>query len=383
MQLPPLSEEQQVVFDQIVSWVDGQQNDHDVWKLRLGGLAGTGKTTLIGHLMQWCRIHEENVRVATVTGKAVSVLQSKGVSNAQTLHSLLYNSWLDKKRGKFCSTPKDPGEIEPGLLIVDEASMVSTAYYDLLNAVPGLYVLYVGDHGQLEPVGDNPKLMENPDLKLEHIHRQAANNPIIAFAHHIREGNPPHTFRHENPGVHISREFPEWMTHQKGALPDQVLVSTNELRHSINGLFRKFLVTHPERGLVVGEKVICLKNCSELEIYNGQQFKVARIHSVNGAQDIWCDLLRCTDGTLITDIEMYSEQFGASGLTYRLEGGRNKGINNFDYGYAITAHKSQGSEWDHVMVFDGPFPRGISWDLARWRYTAATRAAKQLTWVLP
>ena len=101
----------------------------------------------------------------------------------------------------------------------------------------GTKILYVGDHGQLEPVGDDPGLMSDPEIRLEQIHRQAAQSAIVRFAHHMREGSPPTTFRVPQGvmrNVHLCRGLPPDL-----ARHDVVLCGFNRVRVAVNRKIRK------------------------------------------------------------------------------------------------------------------------------------------------
>src|SRR5262249_13888327 len=141
--------------------------------LTIGGYAGTGKTTLI------CRLAEmwPDAAVVTFSGKAASVLVEKGVAKARTIHSLIYIP-LRGARGKGVRFQRRHTLPGVSVIIVDEASMINDELYDHLMTFR-LPVLFVGDPGQLEPIGSKFNLMCNPHITLNEIHRQARENPIL------------------------------------------------------------------------------------------------------------------------------------------------------------------------------------------------------------
>src|SRR5262249_23627577 len=147
----------------------------------LGGFAGTGKTTLIRTLSK----ARPMFACAAYTGKAANVMKKKGLLGASTIHSLIYRPWKDEE-GNTVWSLGGKYELEgcEGF-IIDEASMVSSEIDNDLRSF-GLPIIYVGDHGQLEPIGGtkfNP--MANPMYKLEEVHRNAGE--IAHFAAHIRK----------------------------------------------------------------------------------------------------------------------------------------------------------------------------------------------------
>jgi exodeoxyribonuclease-5 len=166
--VPAFSPDQQAVVDAIVEWRDAWPAANQTFTL--GGLAGTGKSTIVSYLAGCL----PGAVVACPTGKAAHVLRRKGV-DAGTIHALIYHPFGNSKGQP---TYRLKRLLDAETIIIDEASMVDSKMYgDLCSFTKP--ILFVGDHGQLEPIGDNPHLMRNPDVRLEEIHRQEAGNPII------------------------------------------------------------------------------------------------------------------------------------------------------------------------------------------------------------
>lgn len=350
-----LSDEQQAARDQIINWYKASRAQC----LTLGGYAGTGKTTLIKHLVDE---GFASIKVLTPSGKAAEVLRRKGVP-AQTLHSFLYTCLGTDEDGQLIFETKDTDT--PALMIVDEASMVSRPVYEDALA-EGCRILWVGDHGQLEPVGDDVGLMAAPAVRLETIHRQALDSPILAFATQCRLGERP-TIQDtdglvvgRNKGVDRGRAETDWLLSF-----DQIIVAFNTKRVAINRQIRAHK-NYTER-LHVGEKVICLRNNQRVGLFNGMMLTVKRV--TRDTIDVETD-----EGRVLRRIDVCWEQFNS--LTTLKETPRSLSL--FDYGYAITCHKAQGSEWSRVLVIEG---RCDKWSMSRWRYTAATRAAKDLVYL--
>lgn len=327
----------------------------------------THNTTLIKRIVE-----RLPATVCAYTGKAASVLRQKGVE-AQTLHSLIYQPFSVCRRCEeyvdfVCMTCGKSDEvvtrfgriqqIDASLVIVDEASMLSCRLVDDLEAY-GIYVLYVGDHGQLEPIGPDPGIMRAPEILLEQIHRQARGNAIIEFAHHVRAGSPPRSFA-GGPEVEVG------LTPKQSELSryDVVLCGLNKTRVAVNAMMREQLgFSGPLPS--IGERVICLQNDRELGVYNGM---IAKVADVRNETEPWLELATDTGERLW--LPVLRAQFGRAKRTER-----RRGVGLFDFGYCVTCHKSQGSEFDTVAVLEQIAP---AWDASRWRYTAATRARKQL-----
>lgn len=371
-----LTEEQQSALSQITDWLDHSQR----LEFKLGGYAGTGKTTLIKALKDHLNESDIGYEIAAFTGKAVNVLQKKGLTESSTLHSLMYDC-----------VPTDTGGVifilrrriptRPSLLIIDEASMVSSDLYrDLLTF--SVKLLFIGDPGQLEPVGDNPNLMRQPDFTLSKIHRQAAESPIINFANDVRLGKSPYCMTKGDLVVRNKHGL---------RIPDiadasQVICAKNKTRRDLNSKFR-LMQQRPNDSIQPGDKIIVLRNNRDFMVFNGMILFITEIHE--DGMDYW--IASCKDETdkiyhripiwklpfqteLPKEFQVpryYRDDLDDKGSSYVIA----------DFAYAITCHKSQGSEWPHVVVFDEWMPPQV-WDMKRWRYTAITRASEKLTYCL-
>jgi exodeoxyribonuclease-5 len=323
----------------------------------LGGYAGTGKTTVIAHL-----VHKlQNYAVCAFTGKAANVLRKKGISHAATIHSTIYRQPYEDEDGDLVfDTMKTREELGVNGFIVDEGSMVGAELDSALRSY-GLPIIYVGDHGQLEPVGSDFNLMGNPQYKLETVHRNAGE--IAHFAEHLRKGQPASTFERGDK-VQVCTKFD---------LNDDILIATDQIICAYNA-FRCRTNRHlrSARGykkqLVVGEKVICLRNNKRLGLFNGMQGTVQRVHGGHRM-----DFL--SNGILHPKIYYDPHQFGKERLEQKWD---RDAPNPFDWADCITCHKAQGDEWDNIIVYQQNCDK---WDMRRWNYTAASRAKHSIIWV--
>lgn len=344
---------------------------------RLGGYAGTGKTTLVSSIIPQLRESRLQVKVVAPTGKAASVLRSKGIA-ATTIHRLCYEIKTTKPLTfqKLKTIPAD-------IVVCDEASMVPIDIYNDLMSY-GVPVLFVGDPGQLEPVGKDPKLMHDPDFVLTEVHRQALDNPIVAFATFLRENPHELPFRFKSPDdnkLFIRRNAWESLDYLSF---DQIIVGTNKSRCDINRKVRSLLGRELQPHPVPGDKVICLSNSRKYQLFNGMQLTVGsrgfesfrdELHILrDGKSEDDFDRLADYDEESLQLVQcfpdcFYAEKFERPPLA-------DFSIVPFDYSYAITCHKSQGSEYGKVLVLDQAFGNPPN----RWRYTAATRAKDFLLW---
>lgn len=263
-----LNEEQAEALRQVRRW----REDDPRREFRLGGLAGTGKTTVAAEIAGFVR-----TLYTAYTAKAVSVLRSKGARDAQTLHSLLYYCEGEDEDEQPIFSDREEVEHAP-LVIVDEASMVTDQIRrDLQDNFAK--ILYVGDHGQLEPVGDDGSIMDEPDVALERIMRQGEGSKIIEFSRLARKyGNSPafsitgcRDFNGQDEVVRISkRTAASTFLETEG---DKVLIcGRNKTRVNINKHVRDVLGYAGRNGglPVVGDRMICLRNNKDVGVFNGR-----------------------------------------------------------------------------------------------------------------
>ena len=331
----------------------------------LTGLAGTGKSVVLAALHQ--HLIEIGIQpiVVAPTAKAALVLTAKGLP-ARTIHSTAYT---------FAGTRKDEGgETQPiffeksfasTAMLVDESSMVGQSVVNHLRRECDA-IVWVGDHGQLPPVrAENPRLFDHPDFTLEEIHRQAAGNPIIAYSRRMRNGESLQS-RHD--GIdhsHVtSHERIAAIAADRGI--DQLITATNDHRVALNEEVRQLAGRgkQPEPG----DRVVCLHNNHRVAVFNGEQYVIEDVVGIDG------DIIELVING--KPIEARVDQFNTAA---KIDSGELDVYQClFDYGYAITCHKAQGSQWDHVGVVSHGY-RCFRGDAPRWSYTAVTRAAEKLT----
>ena len=327
---------------------------------RVGGYAGTGKTTTIAYVVD----RFPGSAVCAFTGKAASVLRSKGM-DGNTIHSTIYH-W-DEKKEEF--RLMSPWEMNAEYFVIDEGSMVSRSLWEDLQTF-GKPIIVVGDPGQLEPVGDDPRLMHDPDIILEKIHRQAEGSAIIEFANHVRRGG---IFKMGCKrevligGPELFEDSLEWA--------DQLLCGFNRTRVGVNSKVR--MLRGKDGVIDDGERLICLRNNAAIGVFNGMMMTVAR--RVHADRDwIECDVV--TDDGKEMRHRMYLHHFGLEKpLPFEKLRRLDDDLVICDYGYCCSVHKFQGSEADKVAVLD---QQCDVWDPVRWRYTAITRSAKELRYCM-
>ena len=366
----------------------------------IAGFAGTGKSTLVKFIIDALDVDQNKVAYATYTGKAAEVLRKKGNPNAMTLHKLLYDS-IPRQGGGFIRIPKKM--LEYKIIVVDEVSMVPKSMIDmLLNH--RVYVIFLGDPFQLPQIDkkENHTLLDKPHIFLDQVMRQAAESEIIQLTMKIRNGEQIDFMNGKE--VIIAPKASLVTGHLTWA--DQIICATNASRISLNNQMREIL---GYSGLPQdGERMICLRNYWEdfsedgsSSLVNGmtgiiknpfESFRMAPMYvkMKNHKMDIIQGEFISDDGKTFNSVEMDKSMIttGEFSLdwreTYALGQLKNKigdiVPREFTFGYAITCHKSQGSEWDKVLVIEERFPFDKK-EHARWLYTACTRAAEKLVLV--
>jgi exodeoxyribonuclease-5 len=346
---------------------------------RLFGYAGTGKTTLARYFAEHI---EGNVQFAAFTGKAAQVLRSKGAVNARTLHSLIYRprgeeAVENEATGKTSIAPtfslnRQSPVAKAKLIVVDECSMVDEQLgRDLMSF--GTPILVLGDPGQLPPISGGGFFTEHePDFLLSEIHRQARDNPIIRLALDVREGRE-FTYGDFGAAKVISKTD---VTQELVLGADQVLVGTNRTRRRYNQRLRElkgFSAAFPQ----AGDKLVCLRNDPAKGLLNGSLWKVMTSSRETVKPGI--NLLVAPEdeepGRGVAKIKLLKAQFDDPDAEIPWQ--TKKRFDDFDYGYALTTHKAQGSQWDEVVLFDESYAFRDTRE--RWLYTAITRAAERLT----
>ncbi|HPS40594.1 MAG TPA: AAA family ATPase [Candidatus Woesebacteria bacterium] len=388
-----ISSDKKLALKQILAWYTKQQkqvaNTDNQQYLTLGGYAGTGKTTLIAILRKILFKQNPKIRVAfaAFTGKAARVLKTylkdNGVlyknDSIGTIHSLIY-SVIENERHEIIGW-KRKEEIKADLIIIDEASMVDQKiWFDLLAF--NISILAVGDHGQLPPINGQFNLMENPAIKLEEIHRQMADNPIIKLSiaarkfGHIEIGNYGQGVRKLNKNDPESAEMIEnyLQSYNKDTL---ILCGYNNTRTKLNNYLRTLLGF--ESALPqAGDRIICLRNNQQKAVFNGMLGTLQRVTSKD--ENFYEVKILFDDEEQVFEGLAVKKQFGASTtlsftkelrvLTLQAE--------LFDFAYALTVHKAQGSQANRVILFEERFKQMSDLDWRRWLYTAVTRAENEL-----
>ena len=372
-----LSPEQDAAAKAVSDWLKTPSKTLGQQVFRLFGFAGTGKTMLARHIAEAI---DGDVLFAAFTGKAAQVMRSRGCEGARTIHSLIYRprgeeTVEDEETGKTTVNPtfslnRTSPVSKAKLVIVDECSMVDEALgRDLLSF--GAPVLVLGDPGQLPPISGGGFFTDHePDALLTEVHRQARDNPIIQLAQTVREGGRLEHGRYGDSRV-IGRGD---IDSDQVLAADQVLLGINRTRRRYNRRIREL---KGFEGLLPasGDKLVCLRNNNEKGLLNGSLWQVMSVG--RGKAQALSMIVKADDDGPYGDIVKIRVLKALFESAEEVPWTQRRNSDEFDYGYALTVHKAQGSQWNDVLLFDESF--AFKDTRERWLYTAITRAAERIT----
>ena len=373
----------------------------------MAGFAGTGKTTILENIARYASKKRLTPILAAPTNRAVRVLSSKidGDFDRKTLHALLYGAPDDEGRW----VPKVEFTRDQ-LVIVDEASMIGLDVYDdLMPKIreAGAKAVFVGDSYQLQPVGRDPRILMHPDALMRQVMRQAAESGILTLATVVRTLGKKIMPATDTEDVTIKTAAAALKGFFKDIKADQEAVyicGKNDTRILINETARRqkygnAISDRPHEG----DQIICISNGPNV---NGEAMTVTDIDEISDQQAIsllvdgaapgqrelkterailcrvnglptvflpWTVRPSVYHGQIVADKKVFGEEWTTKNKkTGRTEINRSA-VNIATYGYALTAHKSQGGQWDKSYVEQDAFIGN-----SRWYYTAITRSTREL-----
>lgn len=456
-----LNDEQKEAFKSIKKFIDHPAADTFVLK----GYAGTGKTFLMQHLAKWLKENDHKFSMLASTGRAATVLRGKTGFEATTVHGELYrfsnvdgdeddipdDAPIDKYGQmtlQFSLRPPDEGKM---VYIIDEASMISSELSlntdtvafgsgyllnDFFDAVNTNKIIFVGDPGQLPPVGQNfsPALdlgwlaeqkRTAVSITLEKIERHDPDNDILVLASMIRNMASPDSLRVKYPkfpaknlnnvSIYLSQDelFRNYLSRYKeigvnGAL---AVARSNRMVSFINKAIRRDLYGKLDMPIQVGEVLMVVQNNYSVPLTNGDfvivttlgelrlqanlRFQSIRVKALLSESEyeilLALDVLTSKDPSFTREQSRelmvdFSRRMKKKGIKPNSELYKEVMMSDpylnclkAKFGYAVTCHKAQGGEWDEVYLFLEKGMYAMPQDeLFRWWYTAVTRAKKQL-----
>jgi exodeoxyribonuclease-5 len=382
-----LTNSQEIAYKRIMSWYRNRESV----VFKLGGPAGSGKSYLISQVAQDIGI--ENCLLITPTGKAANNL-IKASLPARTIHSQIYrvqmdnaddeaisfetsadgdfknlellveqsvNRGLNFESGESHFVLKEELDTEVKCIIIDEGSMVGGRLLaDVLSF--GIPTILVGDPNQLPPVNDT-SVFKTCDYYLTEIVRQAQGSPVIYLSQEILNGR----LKCGVYGTSMVRSGP--VSDAELCYADIVLTDTNVSRTELNSRMRKLALDFRQQSkpLSVGDKIICRTNTT---ISSSSGFVLT-----NGAQGVIHKIKHSNQNYTLVDLVMETPdigQFSFIGTTRPELFPKEVRPPKIEYGYALTVHLSQGSEWPNVIYQQCSAMRKSA------IYTAITRARESV-----
>jgi exodeoxyribonuclease-5 len=417
-----LSNQQETAISLIKNWYDEKPKQ----VFDLAGLAGTGKSVLIAAAVDALNIPLESIAFLAPTGMAAKVMRAKLTewdidAVTSTIHKAMYvprqskpeeiEAELVKCRSILLMAPSNghirakmkileenleraynvndlrfrmnPDSVlgQCKLIIIDEGSMVGNEIACDVKSW-GVPILAVGDEGQLKPIGDTPGFcLGKPDAVLTEIHRQAKDNPIIAYSHLVRHGKSmPYGDYGALKIIHPDEDvFTCDMEN-----PHQIIVGMNKTRWDITGILRKLKGITSAAPQKDEPLIICKNSKKHPDLVNGTLMTSTTNHDelVKGnalmtikAKDDDGNNYNLKSVQCLFEENQRGEK-GYSSVTAKENYRAKKEYEHVDFGWVLTCHKAQGSQWKRVIVHDESF--AFKEDRINWLYTAATRAADEL-----
>lgn len=407
---------QKNALSKIADYIKSKTKDYFVF----AGYAGTGKTTVVENIVNNAEKNKLKVFVAAPTNKATVRLAEKAEdkyeANFKTLHSLMYgapNEDTGEWEAKIDLSSED-------IVIIDEASMIDDFLWkDIQENIidVGAKVILIGDGFQLAPVGSDPKLMQKYNQKgyqLTNVVRQAAESAVIKFATALRSTGSmfmPQSSQGEVSILNNQQLAQQYFEDIKNNKDSILIVNSNKTRVIMNQKSRaaKFGEESNKSFLLEGEKLITVNNSQYSK--NGETSTITKINELSepfevdyvkgfgqNRQTNKIGLLHYFDefgrhnflapyledaslhGSQITQSELSEIEAKFPGTVEKTRSGKlmlSSEVTINTWGYAITAHKSQGSQWENVFVAQSN-PYGDKESQARWLYTAITRTSDKL-----
>ncbi len=395
-------------LDKIAAWM---ADPHGKQTFYLAGLAGSGKSTLVEHIV---RDLKGRICYMAPTGKAAGVMRSKSCPDATTVHRTIYRPAGDpmskeqieqlrvemkrlygindpgaqasadrllaqiaaaeesgKRKGPRFSLNLESDLKYAALGVLDECSMADHRMGSDLESFQ-TKLLVIGDPAQLPPVyGAGYFTSREPDVFLDEIHRQALDSPILRLADLARRGERL-PFGVAGEGVEVLH-YGDPALEQHALSTDMIIVGRNRTRHACNAKIRRLRGRGDEPAPVKGDRVVCRRNNHELGLLNGSLWTVNRcvpnIDRMTATLEVTSE-----DDDETVECEAWLHPF--MGREDELEDLKRRARNEFQYGNALTCHSAQGSQFEDVLLFDESRQFGAS--ASKWLYTGLTRSSKRL-----
>jgi exodeoxyribonuclease-5 len=375
---------QQLALDKSEVWF--KNKDKQVFEI--AGYPGTGKTTIVSKIIENLGLDNEEVMFVTYVGKAALALLLKG-NNARTIHSAAYELELFPKKvdgvsvldeyGKEVMIPRfvKRDKISPAikLIVVDEGGMIPEGIANDLMSF-NVPMIVIGDNAQLPPIFGESYFLNKPDVTLTDLMRQSEDSDIVKIATMVRLGIPL-SYKDYPGGSRIIRK--KEVTDEMLMTSDICICGKNDTRRDLNKYIREELFDRRKNHPMINDKLICRmnnRNCPPIDnlifLTNGligyvYDYDISDINKNIVKIDFRPDFY---ENKMFNNVNIdYKYLMGYSDKNDRF-------LNKFEYGYAITCHLAQGSEYDNVFIYNERM--GTNEYYKRWLYTAVTRAKEKV-----
>lgn len=383
------------------------------------GFAGTGKSFSVNTIIERLNLR---AKFMAYTGKAALVLNRYSGVDAATIHSTIYKlkivpddvfkelyERLDNltdegekheveleinklKQPEFELNREAFEEDRPDILVLDECSMVDEVILQDLCTF-GIPIIALGDPGQLPPVKGEGALFKGvPNARLTEILRQALDSDIIKWSMWARQKRALPMSDSDNlfdPEVEVCRvpksmlnDETVWRAWQEH---DITICWRNKTRNELNMWVRNKLGFSEQdfHYPVVGETLIITKNDKKAGVFNGLFCKVTEVGKLHDNYIEYVVETELGEEKHLNLLRAVFDSYHNPDAMKALRPWDFKGTHQADFGYAITCHKSQGSQWPNVLVMDEDVFNWNKGDAqkkrAEWIYTAITRAVKKVS----
>lgn len=390
-----LTDNQQNIVNAAVNWY--HHSSEQVFQF--AGNPGTGKSVVMDAIIDAIGVDRKRVAPMAYVGAAAINMRLKGLENAKTIHSWIYetietpiydafghivmNKYFNRPEVKYKRIPKDLTDID--LIAIDEAGTVPARMKnDILSR--GKKVLVAGDLDQLPPVGDDPAfLVDGKVYVLNEIMRQYKGSAIIYLCQRAKQGLPIHTGVYGNEVVVMEEKDFEVIAPKVLPTAGVVLCAKNETRAKYTDFIRYNILGKTSIMPDCGEKLICrindwrlssgginltngltgiVMNKPDVSTFDGKCFKIDFLPDLNPVPflDVPVDYkFFTTDFNTRKDMKSFNYCFGEA----------------FEYGYVETVHVAQGSQWKTGIYFEEYIPSNSN----RLNYTALSRFSNKCIYV--
>lgn len=362
--------------------------------LILTGGPGTGKTTTLNAIIKLFENRNLKIELAAPTGRAAKRMTELCGKESKTIHRLLEVEWGEGDKRSFSRNEQNP--LECDVIIVDEASMIDALLFnDLLKALRlSCRIIIVGDSDQLPSIGAGNILGDMlssqvfPSIRLKKVFRQAGKSKIVTNAHAIINNETP-DFSDKSSDCFFLRREDKYsvvdtiinlvyerlpLAYKIDPLRDIQILCPSKLNDTgtvnLNNLLQSYLNPHKNKEPQIGFKGFYLRKGDKvMQVKNNYDLQYQKDNGEYGTGVFNGDV------GYITDIDIrggiLKVRYDDKVATYFSED-----LSQLELAYAVTVHKSQGSEYDYVIIPLSEVPSKLKYK--NLLYTAVTRAKKML-----